>query len=50
MNKEVKDKTVYVRLTPDMDKWVQDKIQSGEYKNASQVINAVLRKEMILGQ
>lgn len=50
MKKEIKDKTVYVRIPPVTEKWIQDKIDSGAYKNASEVINYFLTQQVILGR
>ena len=38
---------MYVHLTPDLEQFVQDKVQAGRYNSASEVIGDALR---LLGQ
>ncbi|EEN1095314.1 hypothetical protein C3N91_16235 [Salmonella enterica subsp. enterica serovar Aberdeen] len=48
--KENKDKTIYVRVSPVAEKWLQEKIESGQFKNNSEVINHFLQQQIILGR
>lgn len=48
--KENKDKTIYVRVSPLAEQWLDDKIKSGSFKNNSEVINYFLQQLMIQGR
>lgn len=50
MKKENKDKTIYVRISPLAEKWLQEKIETGQFKNNSEVINHFLQELMIMGR
>lgn len=49
MSTNNKNKTIYLRLTPTNERWLNDKISSGKYKNASEVINDYITKLAALG-
>ncbi|MEB0902073.1 MULTISPECIES: ribbon-helix-helix domain-containing protein [Citrobacter freundii complex] len=45
-----KDKTIYVRISPTSEKWLQEKIESGKFKNNSEVVNHFLQQLVIMGR
>lgn len=49
-NKNVKDKTYYVRFNPTTEQWIEAKIATGEFKTASEAIQHFLTILMIQGR
>ncbi|HGH4750334.1 ribbon-helix-helix domain-containing protein [Serratia marcescens] len=44
-----KEKTYYVRVNEDKEKWIDEQVSTGKFKNASEVINHLLTVVMIKG-